>query len=135
MATTEGLFQQQGGRSLTLARILFPCSCKESSFCTICNFSFVLMKQKDRHLFQQNKRKKMSNNSYNKRASLMCADASTYFINIVPLGQLTKKLRRVLPFWSIQPYDMTMHLVCSHGALNSSIEKCNRYFHLEAKAF
>ena len=30
--------------------------------------------------------------------SLTCVDASTDFINIVPLGQLTKKLIKVLPF-------------------------------------
>ena len=61
-----------------------------------------------------------SSKSHKVFASLIWSVASTDLINIVPLGQLTKKFIRVLPFWSVQPSDITVHPVCAHDALKSS---------------
>jgi hypothetical protein len=41
-------------------------------------------------------------------------------INIVPLGQCMKKLRRILPFPFFEPLDITVHPVVSYDFLRSS---------------
>jgi hypothetical protein len=61
---------------------------------------------------------KASNNSHNNCASFVYALASTLLINIVPLGQLTKKFRIDLPFPSVHPSDITVHPVVFHVSLS-----------------
>ena len=61
-----------------------------------------------------------SNNSYNNVTPLTCVNASTNLNNLVILGKYTKKLRRVLPFPSVQSSNITMYPITSHDFLNSS---------------
>ena len=61
-----------------------------------------------------------SNNSYNNVTPLTCVNASTNLNNLVILGKYTKKLRRVLPFPSVQSSSITMYPITSHDFLNSS---------------
>jgi hypothetical protein len=77
---------------------------------------------------------KPSNNSHNNYASFVYALASTLLINIVPLGQLTKKFRIDLPFPSVHPSNITVHPVVFHVFLSRANLYVYSCFPLEGDA-
>jgi hypothetical protein len=71
-------------------------------------------------------------NSHNNAASFTCADASIDLINMVPLGQCTKKLRREVPTLPIVE-------ICTLGGVShvflSSLAHVERFSHFVPSTF